>query len=236
MSDTLMTIIGIFIAVLLMFIFPLTEMAGKNDEISQTVVQIAVANFVNTAATKGKITGFDYDTLQQKIAATGNSYDIQIEVKVIDDNPRRATTTGNSSQIGEYKYYSVYTNTIIDKMNDNSIAGGEREYLLKKDDYIIVTVKNTNITIATQLKNLLYKLIGKETYTIGTSASALVLNNGDEKESDVPIASVPPYPEYIVKQIKMYMSNVQKVQSNVTFIIDITGSMRNTEGANRICK
>lgn len=199
MSDTLMTIIGIFIAVLLMFIFPLTEMAGKNDEISQTVVQTAVANFVNTAASKGKITGFDYDALVQKIAATGNSYDIQIEVKVIDDNPRRATTTGDNTQIGEYKYYSVYTNTIIDKMNANSEAGGEREYLLKKDDYIIVTVKNTNITIGTQLKNLLYKLIGKETYTIGTSSSALVLNNGDEKESDVTkTTNVINYPEHSV--------------------------------------
>ena len=29
MSDTLMTIIGIFLAVELMFIFPLMEMAGK---------------------------------------------------------------------------------------------------------------------------------------------------------------------------------------------------------------
>lgn len=221
MSDTLMTIIGIFIAVLLMFIFPLTEMAGKNDEISQTVVQTAVANFVNTAASKGKITGFDYDALVQKIAATGNSYDIQIEVKVIDDNPRRATTTGDNTQIGEYKYYSVYTNTIIDKMNANSDAGGEREYLLKKDDYIIVTVKNTNITIGTQLKNLLYKLIGKETYTIGTSSSALVLNNGDEKESDVTkTTNVINYPEHSVTiTTKKKTTITTTVQGNLAIMV-----------------
>lgn len=221
MSDTLMTIIGIFIAVLLMFIFPLTEMAGKNDEISQTVVQTAVANFVNTAASKGKITGFDYDALVQKIAATGNSYDIQIEVKVIDDNPRRATTTGDNTQIGEYKYYSVYTNTIIDKMNANSEAGGEREYLLKKDDYIIVTVKNTNITIGTQLKNLLYKLIGKETYTIGTSSAALVLNNGDEKESDVTkTTNVINYPEHSVTiTTKKKTTITTTVQGNLAIMV-----------------
>ena len=34
MSDTLMTIIGIFIAVILMFIFPLLEFAQRSDEIA----------------------------------------------------------------------------------------------------------------------------------------------------------------------------------------------------------
>lgn len=51
--------------------------------------------------------------------------------------------------------------------------------MLKNDDYVIVTVKNTNITMGTQLKNFLYNLIGKDTYTIGASASALVLNAGN---------------------------------------------------------
>lgn len=58
MSDTLMTIIGIFIAVLLMFIFPLMEIGGKNDEIAQTVAEVAVANFVSKVAEQGKITRF----------------------------------------------------------------------------------------------------------------------------------------------------------------------------------
>ena len=72
--------------------------------------------------------------------------------------------------VGEYRYYSVYTNEILEKVNSSENG----EYLLKKDDYIVVTVKNTNITLGTQLKNILYKLIGKDTYTVGTSASALV--------------------------------------------------------------
>ena len=183
MSDTLMTIIGIFLAVILMFVFPLMEIAGKNDEMSQTVAQVAVSDFVNKVASTGKITEFDYNELIQKLYATGNSYDIQIEAKIIDDNPRRATTTTSSGLLGEYKYYSVYTNTILEKIRDNAIKNGEGtgEYVLKKDDYIIVTVKNTNITIGTQLKNLMYKLIGKDTYTIGTSASALVLNSGTDE-------------------------------------------------------
>ena len=151
MSDTLMTIIGIFLAVILMFIFPLMEIGGKSDEISQTVVQVAVSDFVNKVAVQGKITNFDYNSLVQQLGATGNTYDIEIEAKILDDNPRRATTTGTSDLVGEYQYFSVYTNTILEKLRKND------EYQLKNDDYIIVTVKNTNITLGTQLKNFLYK-------------------------------------------------------------------------------
>ena len=124
MSDTLMTIIGIFLAVFIMFIFPLTEFAGRTDEVGQTVTQVVVSDFVNKVAKQGKITQFDYNELIQKLSATGNSYDIQIEAQILDDNPRRATTTGSSDMVGEYRYYSVYTNEILEilqRICDNSI-------------------------------------------------------------------------------------------------------------------
>lgn len=174
MSDSLMMIIGIFVAIILMFVFPLMQIAGESDELSQTVVQVAVSDFVNTVANQGKITEFDYNELVQKLTATNNAYEIEIEAQILDDNPRRVTTTGNNELVGEYKYYSVYTSTILDKVTTTS------EYILKKDDYIIATVKNTNITLGTQLKNFLYRLIGRESYTIGTSASGLVAINGED--------------------------------------------------------
>ena len=119
MSDTLMAIIGIFLATILMFVFPIMEIAGKSDEMSQTVVQVAVSDFVNKVTSQGKITQFDYNELVQKLYATGNSYDIEIEAQILDDNPRRATATGSSDLIGEYKYYSVYTNTILDSIDSD---------------------------------------------------------------------------------------------------------------------
>lgn len=127
MSDTLMTILGIFIAVILMFILPLIMIANKNDEIAQTTVQMAVADFVNTVANQGKITYFDYDKLVQKLSSTGNAYDIQIEAQIIDDNPRRTTTTGSRDLSGENKYYSVYTNTILEQ-----VEGEAQVYELKR--------------------------------------------------------------------------------------------------------
>ena len=232
MSDTLMTIIGIFLAVVLMFIFPLMEMAGKNDEIAQTVTQVAVSDFVNTVAAQGKITQFDYNELIQKLYATGNAYDIQIEAQILDDNPRRATTTATSDLQGEYKYYSVYTNTILDAVN-----GEKGIYQLKKDDYIIVSVKNANITMGTQLKNFLYKMIGKDTYTIGASASALVLN-GKQNVTDpkTPIANItetptppnpptpPENPSYTLR-LNRKNSTVSEEAFNLIILPDVSSSM-----------
>ncbi len=175
MTDTMMTIIGIFVAVILMLVFPLVEVAGKNDDISQTAIQIAMADFVNSVAIKGKITEDDYNKLVTKVYATRNSYEVIIEAKILDENPEKRTiTSGGALQVTESQYYSVYTNTILDKINNSS----SKEYLLKKDDYIVVTVKNTNKTLGTQLKGIFYKFIGKDTYTLGGSDSALVINTG----------------------------------------------------------
>lgn len=215
MSDTLMTIIGIFIAVILMFILPLTIMANKNDEIAQTVVQVAVSDFVDKVTKQGVITENDYDTLIQKISATGNTFDVQIEAQIIDDNPRRATTAISSSQTGEYKYYSVYTNTILEKIRDDG------EYELKKDDYIIVNVKNTNVTMATQFKNMFYKLAGKDTYSIGSSSSSIVLNSGNHVEHNIATAPVKPAKtekEVVIKQKKTTQES-ETLSSNLEVVV-----------------
>ena len=64
-------------------------------------------------------------------------------------------------------------------------------YELKKDDYVVVNVKNTNITLGTQFKNMFYKLTGKDTYTVGTSASGIVVNANNKKEKpSVPLTEV----------------------------------------------
>ena len=44
----------------------------------------------------------------------------------------------------------------------------------KEGDIVIVSVKNTNQTIAQQLKNFFYKVVGKDTYTIASSHGGMV--------------------------------------------------------------
>lgn len=173
MSDTLIVIIGIFLAAILMFVFPLMTVSNTQDDISQVAVQSLVAEFVNNAATKGKVTQDDYNTFITKLNATGNTYEVQLEHKIMTTNPNK----GASDQLGENLYYSVYNSTIVDSADTGVIYNDE--YLMKKGDYIIATVKNTNITIASQIKNFLYSIVGKDTYTIAANASALVVNTGN---------------------------------------------------------
>ena len=219
MSDTLMSVIGIFLAIIIMFVFPLMELAGKGDEVSQTVVEVAVADFVNTVATTGQITWSDYNELVQKLYSTGNSFDIQIEAQILDDNPRRATTTASSDVLGEYRYYSVYTNTILSELEKSENS----KYQLKNDDYIIVSVKNTNTTMGTQLKNLLYNLIGKDIYTIGTSSSALVLNTGMDEEKEEKTMQKPNDMKYPDKKIYISTNGTnwsQKRSENLKIVLN----------------
>ena len=53
-----------------------------------------------------------------------------------------------------------------------------RNYPLKKGDNIIVTVRNTNKTLAQQLRSIMFKVTGKGTYELYASSSAMIINTG----------------------------------------------------------
>ena len=108
MGDSLITIIAIFLAAILMFVFPLMSISERNDDIAQLGVQTATIEFVDNVSTLGKITEDNYNSFMQSLAATGNSYDVEMEVKVLDENPGKKTTWAVSDKIGEYILFSLY--------------------------------------------------------------------------------------------------------------------------------
>ena len=170
MSDTFITVIAVVIVALVMFVFPLMAIANQNDDITQTSVQTLVSDFVNTCAKEGKITQNNYDNLIQKLHATGNTYSVELEVQILDDNPSKKGQ--NINVIGENIYYSEFTNTIESKLKEDSV------YKMKQGDYILAKVQNTNVTFGTQLKNFMYSIMGKDTIAIEASSSALVTTTG----------------------------------------------------------
>ena len=170
MSDTFITIMAVIIVAVIMFVFPLMATANQNDSITQTSVQTMVSDFVNTVAKEGKITHSNYDDFIQKLYATGNSYDVELEVQILDDNP--GAKGENIKVIGENIYYSEFTTAIVSKLDS------EGEYKLKQGDYILAKVTNTNVTFGTQMKNFFYSIMGKDTIAIEASASALVTTTG----------------------------------------------------------
>ncbi len=168
MSDTVMTVIAIGSAAVLMFLFPLMSTADRGDDIAQQAVQTATGEFVDNIRSTGKITVDKYDDFLATISETGNSFDVLIEAKILDENARKKVQQASSSKVGENEYYSEFTAQIEDKLEN------EGEYNLKEGDIVSVTVKNTNKTMSQILRNFFYQVTGNNTYNIAAQHSGIV--------------------------------------------------------------
>lgn len=172
MGDTLIIVVVIGLVAVLMFVFPLMTMSDRTDDISQLTVETATTEFVDNARTAGKLTLDKYSKYIENISSTGNVYDVEMEVRVLDENPGKKTTQVESKKIGENVYYSIYTSQILEKLeNDNVLP-------LKEGDIIIVNAKNKSTTVSQQLKNFLYSVTGNDTYTIAAEHAGIVTANG----------------------------------------------------------
>ena len=173
LGDTFITIFGIVLAAILMFGFPLMSMSDRTDDIVTMTAQTATTEYVDDVRTRGKITMDNYSAFEQRLAATGNAYDIEMEVKVLDENPGKKTTQANYTKIGENVYYSVYTSQIEDVLDK------EGTYYCKEGDIVSAKVRNTNQTISQQLKNFFYTVTGNDAYTIAAEHAGVVTANGN---------------------------------------------------------
>ena len=68
-----------------------------------------------------------------------------MQVQVFGDNPGvKGSATTALNVIGENISHTEYNNTILGTLNSDG------QYMLKKGDYFIVSVKNTNVTLGKQ--------------------------------------------------------------------------------------
>ena len=176
MGDTLITIIAIVLVAILMFVFPLMTMSDRTDDVSQLAVDAAVTEFVNDVCTTGKLTMDKYSKLIETISADRNSYDVEMEIQVLDENPGKKTTQAEHTKIGENVYYTMYTSQILDTINPSS--GVTQTLALKEGDMFSASVKNSNTTMSQQLKSFFYSVSGNDTYTIAADHSGIVTANG----------------------------------------------------------
>ncbi len=115
MGDSLGTVIVIAIAAILMFVFPVMTMADRTDDVSQLTVQTETTEFVDEIRTTGKITPEKYDQFVQSITSTGNLYDVDIEVKVLDENPGKKSVQVQRDKLGENYYFEVFNSQVMEK-------------------------------------------------------------------------------------------------------------------------
>ena len=181
MEETTVSIIGIIIGAILMFIVPLIMIADRSDDISQLVIQTVTAEFVDEVIKSGKITDDRYQKFVNSLVSTGNSYEIEMEVKILDENTSKFITDANPSKIGNNTYFSLYTSqieNIIGVSAENTNNNKEGKIILKHGDAISVTVKNNNRTLSQSLKSFYYRLNGSNSQIIAATASGTIVVDG----------------------------------------------------------
>lgn len=167
-----MTIVVIFFAAIVMFVAPLMTMADKTDDTVNLSVQSATTEFTNKIRTVGKLTQEDYDNFVLTLGATGNAYDVEITLQILDENPKKKSSEG-TTVIGDNIYYTMYTSQVMDQL------GASKTISLKEGDNVTVKVKNKNNTIAVQLRNWAYKVTGNDSSTITAEASGIVTKSAN---------------------------------------------------------
>ena len=182
MEHTSMDIMGILIGAILMFLVPLFLLADRADDVSQLVAQTATAEFVNEVVRDGTITSDNYQKFRSTLFSAGNTFDIDLEVKILDKTPSKMVTDSDIESIGNNSYYSLYTSQVEEKIGQSSTTSpGNNRYgklILKQGDQVSVTVKNSSKTLSQALKNVYYNVTSSDIHIIVAASSGTVAING----------------------------------------------------------
>lgn len=171
MSDTLITVVVIVVAATLIFVVPLVTMADRIDTTTQSQIEAIVSDFVDEIRATGKITQDKYNKFLEQLGSYGYTFDVEMEVKNIDENPGKKTTQTAKDKIGENVYFSEYTSQILEEISKDS---NNYEKKLKTGSVVSITVKNTDLTFAQQMKQFMYKVVGNDTVSVVASKAGMV--------------------------------------------------------------
>ena len=181
MEDTFVTIIGVITASIIMFIGPLILISDRSDDVSQLLAQTATAEFVNEVIKEGKITNDSYQRFISSLQSSGNTYDVDIEVKILDETTSKIVTDEDPTKIGNNTYYSIFTSQIEDKLgisSQNITYNRTGQLILKQGDLIFVTTKNSSQTLSQVLKSFYSDSTSGNLQIIAASSSGTINING----------------------------------------------------------
>ena len=183
MQNSTSTIIALLVAGILLFIVPLVTLTDRSDNVAQENVKLIVEQFVTEVKNTGKLTRAQYQNFETRLNAVGsNTYEVEIEIKYLDENPGKKTAQVQYTKIGENVYYSEFTTQTLKrigiKVDNEDVNPNNKEILLKEGDIITVEVKNENSTAAQTLKSSFIGFSNAGEYAISASSSGMVTVNG----------------------------------------------------------
>jgi len=185
MQDNVSVLIATIMFVMIIVLFPIYNLANRHDSVANNVVVEATTAFVDDIREQGYIKKSRYQEYINKINATGNFFEIELEVyrKIIIKDKE-----GNYIE----DYEIVYLQEILEKMEErvekgdtdieqlNAVSNTLNDensieitgvYLLNQGDKVYARVKNTNMT---QAQVLLQNLFG------GSLDARILINYGGE--------------------------------------------------------
>ena len=183
MQNSTSTIIALLVAGILLFIVPLITLTDRTDNVAQENVKLIVDQFVTEVKNTGKLTRAQYQNFESRLDAVGNNtYEIEIEIQYLDENPGKKTAQVQYTKIGENVYYSEFTTQTLKrigiKTDNEDVDLNNKEILLKEGDIISVEVRNENSTAAQTLKSSFIGFSNAGEYAISASSSGMVTVNG----------------------------------------------------------
>ena len=166
MGDSLSIIFATIVAAIIMFLFPMIDTWERQDDLSYMAAYTAVVDTVDAVRNTGRLTDDMYNDLLSVITTTGNRFDIQME-------HREYVVVPNGAGNYEMVYVTHYTDEILSHLES---ASKNNEYIeFNKGDFFYISIKNTNKTQATMLKQTLYGA-KMETFKIGVPYGGQIRN------------------------------------------------------------
>lgn len=161
--EALSKFIAVIIVVFFVFCVPLMYVSEKNDMVVQSYVTNITTDFVENVRKQGRITQDMYNKFLENLGNTGNVYDIEITHTHTIVNPDYDGDVITTSTYDEHYYTKEILDIIFGGVDeeyiDTYVAAGKviGEYRMYKGDYITVTVKNSNVTMATRFRNVIFR-------------------------------------------------------------------------------
>lgn len=168
MKDIPITLGAIALTVIVIIVIPVITMADRFDTTAQAEVDAIVSEFIEEVRTTGKLTQEDYSQLTTNLDSLGYTFDVEMEIKQLDENQRKKASQTAKDKIGENSYYSYYTSQIEEQLNNKG------SITLVPGSIVSAKVINTNPTMAQQMKNFMYKIVGNDTALIVSSKAGMV--------------------------------------------------------------
>lgn len=183
MKDITITIIAIVVAGAVIFLVPLMTFLDRVDNVTQEKVQLIVDEFVAEITNTGKMTRAMYQNLVNELESTGNTYDIEMEFHILDENAGVKTSQANYLKIGE-NLYLVYTDTqklpeIGIKVDGNTTVNTTNDTVLfNKGDKIYIWIQSENSTDSQTYKSSILGFSNANEYAISADGHGMVKVNG----------------------------------------------------------